>query len=160
MEKVVEKHEENEIVNEDELDPELSDILNDLSEEECAPTEELNDLEEEIDNIEKEKASIIEDVEKAFDDLKYVLESEEFSNQLADSFYLRLFGQKAFDKMKVKQAKKKAKAEARKARKEARKSTFNEKVSDILKTHPKKVGAGIGLVICFMLGVGYGISNR
>jgi hypothetical protein len=168
MEKVVDldSHREDEIANEDELDDELFDALSDLSIKMCEPTEELfEDEEETIMENEKAKTSMAENLEKIFDGFTSKINSEEFSEKLADSLYLNLFGQKSFDKMKDKQAKKKVKAEDREARKETGEATFTEKISDkftdFLKFHPRKAGTIIvGCTAIFVMGVGYSLSRR
>lgn len=168
----LDSHREDEIADEDELDSELSDALNDLSEKTCEPTEELIEDEEETTMAKEEKTKTVddEDIEKIFEDIEKIFEgfksevnSDEFSNMLADKFYLRLFGQKSFDRMKARQAKKETKAEARKAKKEALKSAFNDftkKVSDTVKARKKETAVISGLVLCFLTGVVYSLTRR
>jgi len=166
MEKVVDldSHRKDEIANEDELDNELSDMLKDLSKDEmCEPTEELIEEENIMGKEEEAKTSMAEDLEKIFDGFTSKINSEEFSEKLADNLYLNLFGQKSFDRMKTREAKKEEKAEARMAKKEALKSAFNDftkKVSDTIKTRKKKTVVVTGLVLCFLMGVGYSLSKR
>jgi hypothetical protein len=157
------KCKDNIIEDDDIFDNEVVNILKDIvvEDEEARAKKSLNNSNHSGGiNMDTEELETNEEIEEVFNNFKSWINSDEFSDVLAERFYLKLFGQESFDKMKAKQAKKKAKKEAKQARKEDGKETFTDKVFNILNAHKKKTAAAAGLSTCFLMGIVYAVTSK
>ena len=152
------------IEDDDVFDNEVVNILKDIvvEDEEVRAKKSLNNSNHSggINMDTEELKTDEEEIEEVFNNFKSWINSDEFSDELAERFYLKLFGQESFDKMKAKQAKKKAKKEAKQARKEDGKETFTDKVFNILNSHKKKTAAAVSLSTCFLIGIVYAVTSK